>query len=130
MKVRIFIVIAIALLLTTLVVVEQIYMINTMQFLQTESAVIKNEIFDKNDINNAFLIEKINNFDNSWRKKESLLCLLVNHKDMEKVGEQIEKLKVLIIQNDKKQAENEAELLCYYVDSYEHFVSLSFQNIF
>jgi hypothetical protein len=49
---------------------------------------------------------------------------------MEKVSEQIQKLKVLIVQNSKKEAEFEVQLLCHYVDSYEHFVSLTFQNIF
>ena len=130
MKTRIAIIILLALGLIGMVIAEQLYVADTLKYMQTETEQIKTTIFENNDINSTFLIEKINALDENWKKRESILCFIVNHKDMEKVGEQIEKLKVLISQNKKEEAEYEAQLLVYYVDGYEHFIAVTFQNIF
>lgn len=130
MKTRIAIIILLALGLIGMVIAEQLYVADTLKYMQTETEQIKTTIFENNDINSTFLIEKINALDENWKQRESMLCFIVNHKDMEKVGEQIEKLKVLISQNKKEEAEYEAQLLVYYVDGYEHFVAVTFQNIF
>ena len=130
MKVRIWIIILITLSLIGLVIVEQIYVTNTIDFMKAQSNEILETIQTNENINSVDFINKINDLDEKWTKKESTLCLIVNHKDMEKVGEQIQKLKVLIVQNRKEEAEYEANLLVYYVDGYEHFISVTFQNIF
>ena len=130
MKTRITIIILLALGLIGMVVAVQLYVADTLKYMQTETDQIKTAIFENDDINSTFLIEKINALDENWKKRENILCFIVNHKDMEKVGEQIEKLKVLIPQNKKEEAEYEAQLLVYYVDGYEHFIAVTFQNIF
>ena len=130
MKTRITIIILLALGLIGMVIAEQLYVADTLKYMQTETDQIKTAIFENDDINSTFLIEKINALDENWKKRENILCFIVNHKDMEKVGEQIEKLKVLIPQNKKEEAEYEAQLLVYYVDGYEHFIAVTFQNIF
>ena len=130
MKTRITIIIMLAIGLIGMVIAEQLYVADTLKYMHTETDIIKKAIFENDDINSAFLIEKINALDENWKQRENVLCLVVNHKDMEKVGEQIEKLKVLIPQNKKEEAEYEAQLLVYYVDGYEHFISVTFQNIF
>ncbi len=130
MKVRLFSIIFITLSLIALVVVEQIYVSHTIEYMNSATSEIYDYIKQNEDINIPELIEKINVLDEKWTKKENILCLVVNHRDMEKVGEQIQKLKVLIPQNKKEEAEFEAELLVYYVDGYEHFIAVTFQNIF
>ena len=74
--------------------------------------------------------EKIEQFSENWSKKENILCLVINHNDLEKIGEQTEKLKVLVKQNKKEEAEYESALLYFFAESYEHIISASFQNIF
>lgn len=130
MKARIWIIILITLGLIGLVVVEQIYVNNTIEYMTTSSMEIYDYIQQNETINTDELIEKIDSLDTNWTEKENTLCLIVNHRDMEKVGEQIQKLKVLIRQNKKQEAEFEAKLLVYYVDGYEHFIAVTFQNIF
>lgn len=130
MKARITIIILLALGLIGMVVAEQIYVSDTLKYMQNETELIKKAIFENDNINTPFLTEKINALDENWKKRENILCFVVNHRDMEKVGEQIEKLKVLIPQNKKEEAEYEAQLLVYYVDGYEHFIAVTFQNVF
>lgn len=130
MKARIWIIIFITLGLIGLVVAEQIYVNNTIEYMTTSSMEIYDYIQQNDTINTNELIQKIDTLDTNWTEKENTLCLIVNHRDMEKVGEQIQKLKVLIRQNKKQEAEFEAKLLVYYVDGYEHFIAVTFQNIF
>lgn len=130
MKARITIIILLALGLVGMVIAEQIYVADTLKYMQNETEQIKTTIFENENINTSFLIDKINLLDENWKKRENILCFIVNHKDMENVGEQIQKLKVLISQNKKEEAEYEAQLLVYYVDGYEHFIAVTFQNIF
>ncbi len=130
MKTRYFIIVFLTIILIGLVVAEQLFVRSTIDLMQQETESLKTELTSAENINSQNLIDKINYIDKTWTYKENILCLIVNHKDMEKVGEQIEKLKVLIPQNQKQQAEQEIELLIYYIDGYEHFVSISFQNLF
>ncbi len=130
MKTRYFIIVFLTIILIGLVVAEQLFVRSTIDLMQQETENLKTELTSAENINSQNLIDKINYIDKTWTDKENILCLIVNHKDMEKVGEQIEKLKVLIPQNQKQQAEQEIELLIYYIDGYEHFVSISFQNLF
>ncbi len=130
MKARYFIIVFLTIILIGLVVAEQLFVRSTIDLMQQETESLKTELTSAENINSQNLIDKINYIDKTWTDKENILCLIVNHKDMEKVGEQIEKLKVLIPQNQKQQAEQEMELLIYYIDGYEHFVSISFQNLF
>lgn len=130
MKIRIWLIIFLAFGLIGLVVAEHIFVTDTINYLKTESISIKEEIFSSDIISTDSLKEKIKSLDENWRQKENTLCLIVNHKDMEKVGEQIEKLKVLIEQDKKDEAEYEVQLLVYFVEGYEHFIAVSFQNIF
>lgn len=130
MKARYFIIVFLTIILIGLVVAEQLFVRSTIDLMQQETESLKTELTSAENINSQNLIDKINYIDKTWTYKENILCLIVNHKDMEKVGEQIEKLKVLIPQNQKQQAEQEIELLIYYIDGYEHFVSISFQNLF
>ena len=130
MKARYFIIVFLTIILIGLVVAEQLFVRSTIDLMQQETENLKTELTSAENINSQNLIDKINYIDKTWTDKENILCLIVNHKDMEKVGEQIEKLKVLIPQNQKQQAEQEIELLIYYIDGYEHFVSISFQNLF
>ena len=130
MKARYFIIVFLTIILIGLVVAEQLFVRSTIDLMQQETESLKTELTSAENINSQNLIDKINYIDKTWTDKENILCLIVNHKDMEKVGEQIEKLKVLIPQNQKQQAEQEMELLIYYINGYEHFVSISFQNLF
>ena len=113
-----------------LVTVESIFVHSTIDYLKTESISLQTLIRESENIDTKTLQIKLNEFDEKWMEKENVLCLVINHKDMERVGEQIKKLKTLSRQNDKIQAEQEIDLLVYYISGYDHFAKISFQNIF
>ena len=48
------------------------------------------------------IVSQANELDKFWEQKERLLSLIINHNDLNKIGEQIKKIVVYINQNDKK----------------------------
>lgn len=130
MKTRYVIIMLMFLVLIGLVCAEQIFVRNTINLMKLKVNDLIVEIDSIDAIDNQSVTQKIQDLDYIWMQKEQVLCLIVNHKDMENVGEQIAKLKTLISQNNKQKAEQELDLLNYYIDCYEHFVSISWQNLF
>lgn len=130
MRTRIWIILVLTLLLAGLVATESIFVSNTIEYLKTESTEVETLIKENENINTDLITNKLNEFDEKWTQKENIMCFVINHRDMEKVGEQLKKLKTLAGQNNKQEAEQEIDLLIYYINGYDHFAKFSFQNIF
>lgn len=122
-------IITISVLLIVLVIVEQIFIENTFNELEGEVVSIKQSISQTDDINtqeNDDLIEQLYTY---WDKKEEIMCLTMNHKDLDKIGEQISKIKTYITENNKEYAIYEIDILLFYIHSYQKVTNLTFKNI-
>lgn len=126
---RIIVILGIAVLLFSALIWEQVFINDSIGSLKTKCENVYNLVNTKEILNDSSTIDVINDLNTYWSDRESKLCLVINHKDMERVGEQIVKVLSLCKQNDKEQAKNEVELLKYYTDGYEHSIKLTFQNI-
>lgn len=126
---RILIIILITIILLTGIIWEQIYINDSLNGLKNRTTNVYELITTNQTINTENIIDHVEELDEFWKDRENWLCLVINHKDMEKVGEQITKLTSLTRQNSKEDAEYEVELLKYYVEGYEHIMNLTFQNI-
>lgn len=65
-----------------------------------------------------------------WTKKENVLCTFINHKEIEDIGVEIDKMKTSISQNDKAKYEESLNLIVFYIGSYKHLMGINIQNIF
>lgn len=65
-----------------------------------------------------------------WTKKENVLCTFVNHKDINDVGIEIEKMQTAISNNDTNQYYESLSLISFYIRGYQHLVGINLQNIF
>lgn len=126
---RYFVIVIILFLLAGALVWEQIFINQSIDILKEKSQEVYEIVTTSENISSQSVLRKVEDLNNFWTKRESELCLVINHKDMEKVGEQITKLYSLCEQNDISQANIEVDLLKYYVDGYEHIMRLTFQNI-
>lgn len=129
-KNRTIIILIVFALLLAGVIIEQIFINTTLDSVINKTLGLQEQIENTSDINTNDIIENIENLDEYWTEKENSLCIIINHRDMEKVGEQIIKLKTYIIQNDKKNAVYEADILYFYINGFKHIMSVNFQNIF
>ena len=81
------------------------------------------------DINKENVINLTDDIDIFWTENEKILCLFINHNDLNKVGEEIKRMKVLVAQNKKDEFFNELEILKFYADSYRHVMEINIQNL-
>lgn len=82
------------------------------------------------DINTQEIIDLTNDLENYWTKKESVLCTFINHKDIEDIGVEINKLKSAIKENEKQIFVESINLISFFLESYEHMIGINAQNIF
>lgn len=122
-------VIFIALCLIGGIVWEQIFVNDCINNIKQKTSNLYNLIINCEGDVSEDIVNETELFDKYWKDKENWLCLVINHKDMEKVGEQITKLTILTRQNELQQCQFEAELLKYYVEGSEHILCVTFQNI-
>lgn len=123
------IIIIITLALIALVIVEQVFIDNTFNDLEIFASNLKTDIAEQSEISTENITEQIDNLYNFWNVKESLLCLTINHKDLDKIGEQIDKLKTYILEDNKEYAVYELNVLIFYINSYQNITAVSFKNI-
>lgn len=122
-------VITITILLFTIVILEQIYVDNTLNLLLQKIDNMNTEISITENIKTENIINLSTDLDEFWTKKERILCLFINHNDLSKVGEQIKKVKTFIEQNSKDDCECELDVLKFYAESYRHVMEINIQNL-
>ena len=118
------------LLLVGVVTFQQIFADTALDELMTRIETLDTEITEKADINLENIIKITDDLDDFWTKKERILCLVINHNDLNNVGEQIKRVKTYIKNNDKENCLVELETLKFYAESYRHVMEINLQNLF
>ena len=131
-KYTIFKIISVALIFAFLVgicVIEDRLVITSLEKVNNFCYEIENVAEKNNGILNEEVALLVDNLDDSWKKNESSLCFLVNHKSIEPLGVEIVKLKTYIDQNEEVEFFVSLELIKSYVESFQHFMGANFHNI-
>ena len=123
-------VIIITILLFSVVIAEQIFVDQTLNSLDDKIDSISTKIARTEIIDNEDIATNCNEIDIFWTEREKILCLFINHNDLNKIGEQIKKIKVYVEQNNKENCKYELETLKFYAESYRHVFEINFQNLF
>ena len=116
-------------LLFAIVILEQIFVDNTLTLLMSKIDNLDYEISNTESINTKKINNLASDLDSFWTNKEKIMCLIINHNDLNKVGEQIKKVKVYVLQNDKNNCVYEIETLKFYAESYKHVMEINLQNL-
>lgn len=111
-------------------VTEQI--ITKMYFRKTIDLVSSLQFYAENneEINTPLFEEKAKELESYWQTKESIICTFVNHKEIEDVGIEINKLQTAVKQNNREAFIESLNLIFFYLDGYEHVVGINLQSIF
>lgn len=108
---------------------EDVYIKTNLKKLQTFSNDLLVTITEEENINSLKVQNEIDNLEAFWTKTENYFCIVIHHINLEEVGEQINKIKTLSLQNKKEETIVEVNLLIYYSKSYNHLIVPSIQNI-
>lgn len=120
----------IVLFLIAICTVEQVLAQKYLNSVQTKIDEIYIEMQASSDINTTKLISKTSELENYWTQKESVLCNFVNHKDIEDIGVEINKMQSALKENNKDQFSQSVDLIKFYLKGYQHVIGISIQNIF
>lgn len=110
-------------------ITEAIISNNFLTAIHNESISISEEVSEANFLDYE-IKNKVNALDSSWDNKEKILCLLVNHKDIQDLGEKIDLLKSSQIIEDYGIFKQNLDLIVYYSEAYQHMFGISIQNLF
>jgi len=122
-------VIVVFVLLVATVVLEQVFIDRTLSSLNEKIDFLDKTIDATEAINTTEIKNIIDDLDSFWTEKEKVLCISINHNDLNRVGEQIKKIKVYIEQNNKDDCVYEIKVLKFYAESYDHTLELNPQNV-
>ena len=122
-------VVIITIMLFSIVIAEQIFVDGCLNDLDKKIDDIYSTALLEEDVNKENVINLTDDIDIFWTENEKILCLFINHNDLNKVGEEIKRMKVLVAQNKKDEFFNELEILKFYADSYRHVMEINIQNL-
>ena len=120
----------IALLLITVVVLEQVYLNNSFSQLEAKVDVLSQQVSLTENINTEQIQNTIYDLEEYWQNTEKVLCMTINYNDLHRIGEQLQRVKAYIEQNQKDDCVAEIEVLDFYAESFRTIFLTNFSNIF
>lgn len=110
-------------------VVEE-YLVNKyLQDIDFQVSQIQTFVSDKENINTNEILFMVESLDDAWQAHEAVLCLLVNHKDMEDIGLEIARLKSNISTNQVEDFNASLSLIRFFTDTYHHVMGTNIFNV-
>lgn len=117
-------------MLVAIVVVEQIYLNNSFNTLNNKIDALSSQIALVEDIDNNQIQSSIYDLEKYWQDTEKVLCMTINYNDLNRIGEQVQRVKAYILQNQKDDCIAELEVLHFYASSFKSIFITNFGNIF
>ena len=116
-------------LLTLACIWEQISVDKYLNDIYNQALAIENYVDDKEDVNAPELQAMVERLEASWDKHESMLCFLINHKDIADMSTQITFLKSYSETNQESDFKAALKVIIHYTDAYHHVMGISLQNL-
>ncbi len=86
-------------------------------------------IEENGGIVNGEVASLVDNLEYEWFKREQGLCFLVNHKNTEQLGVEIVRLKTYIDEEEEIEFYVSLNIIKNYVETFQHFMGASVDNI-
>lgn len=121
--------ILIAIFLVCICVAEDNIVSTSLTDIQTRCFEIERLVDEKQNIKNMDMVMQIENLEDSWLDNEEKMCYLVNHKNIQEIGQEISKLKLYVVENDVEAFKVSLSTIRGYCHSYLHFMGANFHNV-
>lgn len=121
--------ILILLVLIGICIAEDIVVSSSLKEVQARCYEIEALLADKDDLKNMDITLAIDNLEFIWTEDEASMCFLVNHKNIQEIGQEIAKLKLYIPANDIDAFKVSLEEIKFYCHSYLHFMGANLHNV-
>lgn len=121
--------IIIVLLLIAICITEELVVSNSLKEIQARCYEIEMTLAETDDLLNMDMTMQIDNLEYVWKEDEAAMCFLVNHKNIQEIGQEIAKLKLYIASNDVDAFRVSLEEIKFYCHSYLHFMGANLHNV-
>ena len=129
MSKRLISVLVILALLTLACIWEQVSVDKYLNDIYNQALAIENYVDDIIDVNAPELQAMVERLEASWDKHESILCFLINHKDISDISTEITRLKSYSETNQEQDFKATIKVIIHYTDAYHHVMGISLQNL-
>ena len=116
-------------LLIVICVAEDVVVSNSLKEMQTMCYEIEALLDEKDDLKNMKMVMEIDNLEYRWTEDERNMCFMVNHKNIQEIGQEIAKLKLYITSNDIDAFRVSIQEIKFYCHSYSHFMGSNIHNV-
>lgn len=120
-------ILSLILTLTGLVVWEQVYTDNAIDTMLQDIVILENNIAEQNLEASRAQAQSLIDF---WDKKESIICLFVDFRDIEQIGRQVDLVYSHLENSDFELAIVECNTLQRVIETFRDMVKFDWQNIF
>lgn len=121
--------IIIALILVFICVSEELTVSSSLRDVQDRCLTIERIVDEEKTLKNSTLVLAVDNLEYNWTKSESNLCFMVNHKNVQEIGQEITKAKQYITEDNIEEFKISIELIKFYCHSYLHFMGANLHNV-
>ena len=121
--------IIIVLILIAICITEDLVVSNSLKEVQARCYEIEMTLAGYDDLLNMDITMQIDNLEYIWQEDEAAMCFLVNHKNIQEIGQEIAKLKLYIASNDIDAFRVSLEEIKFYCHSYLHFMGANLHNV-
>lgn len=99
--------------------------INEIIVLSTSIAqtVTRETFFDQQHIDEVAKLEEV------WTHHENILCFMINHNNIDEVGEYITKMRTSQRDKDYEEFLSSLDLVIFYANGYKHIFGVNIQNV-
>lgn len=129
MSKRLISVLVILALLTLACIWEQVSVDKYLNDIYNQALTIENYVDDITEVNAPELQAMVERLEASWDKHESMLCFLINHKDISDISTEITRLKSYSETNQEQDFKATIKVIIHYTDAYHHVMGISLQNL-
>jgi len=105
---------------------EQVYLDRAIETMQSEVATLTELLDDENLEQSKQKTQKIINF---WQKKETIICLFVDYRDIESIGKQADLVKSHLENSDFELAKVECNTLNHVVNTFGEMIGFDWHNV-
>ena len=121
--------ILIVILLIGICVAEDLVVSNSLSDIQRRCYEIEAIIDEREDLKNTEMVLAVDNIEYSWTVNEENMCFMVNHRNIQEIGQEIARLKLYIASNDIDAFRVSLEEIKFYCHSYLHFMGANWHII-
>lgn len=121
--------VVIILLLAGLCVLEEVVVSTSLKDVQSACFELEKTLDEKETLKTMDVVLKVDNLESMWGEDEGTLCYMVNHKNVQEIGQEIAKLKMYIKEDDVPAFNVSLQQIQFYCRGYLHFMGASIHNV-